>query len=137
MGLPMNSLRFSIYLVETCEAGTNARIPLMSAIRPPLTTSLPTASKIVSSMFSWLIRSSQIFLLSTFFRERMTLPSPSFTFVTSTSILSPSLKSSSALTSESLDNSPTGMTPSDLYPMLTNTSPSTTEITVPSSTCPP
>ncbi len=105
--LPTYSLRFSTYLVETCEAGMKARTPpSISAIKPPLTTSFTTVSKVLPSVSS-AMRSSQNFLLWTFFLDRSTLPSPSFTLTTSTSISSPSFTSISA--SGSVENSARGM----------------------------
>ena len=102
------------FLRPRSDAGTNALTPLISQISPPLTASLPTASKIFVSSSGSSMRFSQTFLLSTFLLERRTLPSPSFTLSTSTSTVSPTLRTSSGRTLSSWENSLRGINPSDL-----------------------
>ena len=70
------------------------------------------------------------------FLDRSTLPSPSFTRTTKTSISSPGCTTWLGTTVVSLLNSPLGITPSDLKPRLTETSSPTTWITVPFTTSP-
>ena len=92
------------------DRGINTRIPLTTAMSPPLTISvtLPVTTALSSYAFSI---SSMPFCDSTFFLERRTFPSPSFTRTTQTSISSPGCTVLLGTTDASLLNSPLGIIP--------------------------
>ena len=101
----------------------------MLTVRPPLTLPLTLPSMVPPSLQMLQMR-SQFFFCSALPWESTTMPSSSSIFSRSTSTSSPSFNDPGSR------NSYFGMTPSDLYPMSTNTSLERISIIFPFTTIP-
>ena len=103
--------------MSTSDPGRNARMSLMSTVKPPLTLPFKTPlTTLLLSKASWSI--SQDSARRAFSRDRRVSPKPSSTVSMATFTWSPTSRPNSPA---SLRNWPRGMTPSDFSPAWTTT----------------